>query len=230
MNADKSNIGSLFDNIAKTYDRFNHVTSLGIDIYWRRVVIGGMKPVGKLLDVAIGTADLALMALRHKKAESVTGIDLSQEMMAIGKAKARKAGLEDKVQFVHGSALEMPFQDAEFEAVTCAYGIRNFSELDKGLCEMHRVLKDGGQLVILEFSYPKNPVIRWAYDLYFSYIMPFIGGLMSKNKGAYSYFIHSVKTFIWGDEMLEHLRAAGFRDARFRTLTFGVTTLYTATK
>lgn len=230
MNNEKANIGKLFDRIASTYDRFNHITSLGIDIYWRRVAIGGMQPVEYLLDVAIGTGDVALTALRKGKAKRVTGLDLSEEMMAIGKRKAARAGLEKQIQFTAGSALEMPFADNEFEALTCAYGVRNFSDLDKGLCEMQRVLKPGGQLVILEFSYPQNPLIRWVYDLYFSHIMPLLGRIISKDAGAYTYFLHSVKSFIWGEEMLEHLRQAGFTDAHYRTMTLGITTLYTATK
>lgn len=227
---EKANIGKLFDGIAKTYDKFNHVTSMGIDIWWRKVAIRGMKPVGHMLDVAIGTADVAILAVRKQRAQHVTGIDLSQEMMNIGAEKVRRAGLTGKIDFDHGSALEMPYADSEFEAVTCAYGIRNFSDLDRGLREMHRVMKPGGQLVILEFSYPQNPVIRWCYDLYFSHIMPLLGRLISHDGAAYTYFLRSVKQFIWGDEMLAHLRQAGFREARFRTMTFGITTLYTATK
>ena len=227
---EKANIGKLFDGIAKTYDKFNHVTSLGIDIWWRNVAIGGMRPVKSLLDVAIGTGDVAMTAIRKKKAEHVTGIDLSQEMMNIGIGKVMKAGMKSQIDFMFGSALDMPYDDCQFEAVSCAYGIRNFSDLDRGLREMFRVMKPGGQLVILEFSYPKNPVIRWGYNLYFSHIMPFLGKMISKDADAYTYFLNSVKQFIWGDEMVAHLRNAGFRNPKFRTMTFGITTLYTATK
>lgn len=227
---EKANIGKLFDSIANAYDRFNHLTSLGIDIWWRRAAVHGMRPVGSMLDVAIGTGDLTIAAIKKGKTEHVTGIDLSNEMMNIGKEKVRRAGMNEKVSFVLGSALDMPFEDCKFEAVTCAYGIRNFSDLDKGLGEMYRVLKPGGQLVILEFSYPKNKVIRWGYNLYFANIMPLIGKVLSNNGNAFTYFYKSVKEFIWGDEMLSHLGAAGFRDASFRTLTFGITTLYTASK
>lgn len=227
---EKANIGHLFDGIAKTYDKFNHVTSLGIDIWWRRKAIRQMKPVQEMLDVAIGTADVAMTAVRSQKAKHVTGIDLSQEMMNIGQEKVRRAGMEGRIDFVHGSALEMPFSDNQFEAMTCAYGIRNFSHLDQGLREMYRVLKPGGQLLILEFSYPTNPLIRWCYDLYFSHIMPLLGRLISHDGSAYTYFLHSVKNFIWGEEMLGHLREAGFSNAKFKTMTFGVTTLYLASK
>ena len=227
---EKANIGKLFDGIASTYDKFNHVTSMGIDIWWRKKAIGQMKPVGEMLDVAIGTADVAMTAIRKQKAQHVTGIDLSQEMMNIGAQKVAKADMTGKVDFVLGSALEMPFGDNQFEAVTCAYGIRNFSELDRGLKEMHRVMKPGGQLVILEFSYPTNTLIRWGYNLYFSHIMPLLGKLISHDGSAYTYFLNSVKNFIWGEEMVQHLRQAGFDEARFQTMTCGVTTLYTATK
>lgn len=230
MNSEKKNIGKLFDRIAGTYDRFNHVTSLGIDIYWRRVAIRGMRPVGEMLDVAIGTGDVALTALRQGRANHVTGLDLSTEMMAIGRQKAEREGVGEKIDFVAGSALEMPFENGQFEALTCAYGVRNFSDLDQGLSEMYRVLQPGGQLVVLEFSYPQNRLIRWAYDLYFSHIMPLIGRVISKDAGAYTYFLHSVKSFIWGEEMLNHLRRAGFANAQYRTMTFGITTLYIATK
>ncbi len=228
--SEKANIGKLFDGIAKAYDRFNHLTSLGIDIWWRNEAVRSMKPVESVLDVAIGTGDMAMSAIKKKKAAHVTGIDLSEEMMDIGQEKAVRAGIEGQISFILGSALDMPFEDCRFEAVTCAYGIRNFSDLDKGLGEMYRVLKPGGQLVILEFSYPHNPLIRWCYNLYFSHIMPRIGKLLTDNDAAFSYFYRSVRQFIWGDEMTARLRAAGFRDARFRTLTFGITTLYTASK
>lgn len=227
---EKANIGKLFDGIAATYDRFNHVTSMGIDIWWRKVAIKGMKPVEKMLDVAIGTADVAMTAIRMKKAQHVVGLDLSREMMNIGAEKVERAGMKGQVEFMEGSALEMPYEDHAFEAVTCAYGIRNFSDLDKGLQEMYRVLKPGGQLVILEFSYPTNPLVRWGYDLYFSNIMPLIGRLISKDGSAFTYFLNSVKHFIWGEEMIQHLKDAGFSEAKFRTLTFGITTLYTASK
>ena len=227
---EKANIGKLFDGIAGTYDKFNHVTSMGVDIWWRKKAIGQMKPIGDMLDVAIGTADVAMTAISKQKAQHVTGIDLSQEMMNIGAVKVERAGMKDKIDFILGSALEMPFEDNRFEAVTCAYGIRNFSELDKGLKEMYRVMKPGGQLVILEFSYPTNPIIRWGYNLYFSHIMPLLGKMISHDGSAYTYFLKSVKQFIWGEEMVSHLRDAGFSEAKYKTMTCGVTTLYTATK
>ena len=227
---EKKEIGQLFDRIAGTYDRFNHLLSLNIDKRWRRRAAACLKPSDEVLDVAVGTADLAIEMLRQERCHRVVGLDLSAEMMRLGKEKADKRGLANKIDFQLGSALAMPYDDGRFDAVTCAYGVRNFSDLDKGLSEMFRVMKAGGQLVILEFSYPSNRLIRGIYDFFFSRIMPLVGRLISKDPTAYLYFRESVKGFIWGDEMLQHLRQAGFQEAAYKPLTFGITTLYTAIK
>lgn len=226
----KKDIGSLFDRIAGTYDRFNHLLSLNIDKSWRRKAVKRLRKAGEVLDVAIGTADLAIEMMRQEKADKVTGLDLSAEMMKIGAEKVERKGLSDRISFRQGSALEMPYADGSFDAVTCAYGVRNFSELDRGLSEMYRVMRSGGQLMVLEFSYPSNPVIRAVYDFFFSNLMPLVGRIVSKDPSAYKYFRESVKNFIWGEEMLDHLRKAGFENAGFKTLTFGITTIYTAEK
>ena len=227
---DKNNIGQLFDRIAGTYDRFNHLLSLNIDKSWRRRTVKSLDYAGKLLDVAIGTADLSLEVLRRGKAGSITGLDLSAKMMEIGRAKAEAAGFGGRIEFHQGSALDMPYEGGAFDAVTCAFGVRNFSGLDKGLSEMHRVLSDGGQLAILEFSYPGNRLVRWAYDIFFSKLMPVVGKAVSKDPTAYVYFRESVKTFIWGEEMAARIKAAGFREVSFKTMTFGICTLYLARK
>ncbi len=227
---EKKNIGHLFDGIAGTYDQLNHILSLNIDKYWRRKAIKSLVPSQKVLDVAIGTADLTLEMLSRKKANTVVGLDLSAEMMKIGEQKVAEKGYAEKVRFDLGSAQEMPYNGDAFDAVTCAYGVRNFANLDEGLGEMFRVMKPGGQLIILEFSYPTNPIIRLFYNFYFNNIMPFVGRIFSKDQAAYSYLNRSVKNFIWGEEMVSHLEAAGFKDAKFNTLTFGITTLYTARK
>lgn len=227
---DKKNIGHLFDGIAGTYDMLNHLLSLNIDKSWRKKTVKMLTPCNQLLDVAIGTADLSLEIMKQKKAQEIQGLDVSKEMMRLGEEKVRKAGLEGKVKFELGSALEMPYADNSYDAVTCAYGVRNFPDADKGLEEFFRVMKPGGQLAILEFSYPTNPVIRWAYDLFFSHVLPLIGRMVSKDKGAYAYLNESVKNFMWGEEMCEHIKAAGFKDVKFRTLTFGITTIYTGKK
>ena len=226
---EKQQIGQLFDRIAGTYDGLNHGLSLNIDRRWRRKAVAQMKPVEHVLDVAIGTADLTIEMLRRGKAQRVTGIDLSDGMMAIGKEKTDKYQITN-VQFVHGNAQCMPFADASFDAVTCAYGCRNFQNLDEGLREMYRVLKPGGQVTILEFSYPSNRIIRALYDFYFSRILPFVGRVVSKDKTAYTYLNKSVKAFCWGEAFVQHMRDAGFREEQFKPLTFGITTIYTAIK
>lgn len=225
---EKKNIGNLFDRIAVTYDTLNHLLSLNIDRSWRRKTVAMLKPCNNLLDVAIGTGDLSLEIMRQQKAAHIQGIDLSSEMMRIGEQKVVKAGLGDKIKFQLGSALEMPYADASYDALTCAYGVRNFSDLEKGLSEFYRVVKPGGQLAILEFSYPSNPIIRFGYDLFFSHVLPIVGRIVSSDKSAYSYLNRSVKEFIWGDDMIHKIEAAGFTDVKFRTLTFGITTIYTA--
>ena len=225
---EKNNIGSLFNRIAGSYDRLNHLLSLNIDKRWRKKAVKMLHPCEQLLDVAVGTGDLAIEIVRQQKAQLVTGIDLSTAMMKIGEQKVAKRNMQDSIKFVEGSALALPYPDQHFDAVTCAYGVRNFSDLDQGLREMRRVLKPDGQLIILEFSYPENKLISWFYDLYFSHILPKIGKWMSHDKTAYDYLNRSVKSFIWGEEMAEHLRAAGFRDINYKTMSCGITTAYKA--
>lgn len=230
MNSEKQHIGQLFDRIAPTYDGLNHGLSLNIDRCWRKKTVAMMTSAQHVLDVAIGTADLAIAMLKVGKAQRVTGLDLSVQMMAIGEEKCAKAGLADKMEFVLGNAQQMPFEDTSFDAVTCAFGCRNFSDLDAGLKEFYRVLKPGGQVMILEFSYPTGRYIRALYDFYFSRVLPFIGRVVSKDKTAYTYLNKSVKSFCWGEAFVQHLHDAGFKEERFVTLTFGIATIYTATK
>lgn len=229
---EKKNIGSLFDRIAKHYDFLNHLLSLNIDKRWRRKAVSSLPHQDKqtCLDVAIGTADLSIELLRQAPDTTIQGIDLSSEMMNIGKEKVQEKGLDSSVSFINASALDMPFEDNSFDIVMCGYGVRNFSDLDKGLSEMQRVLKPEGQLMILEFSYPDNRLIAWAYDIYFSHILPLVGRVVSKDKSAYSYLNKSVKTFVWGDKMKQRIEQAGFSACTYKPLTFGITTIYTATK
>ena len=225
---EKQHIGQLFDRIAGTYDGLNHGLSLNIDRSWRRKTVKLMPPAQHVLDVAIGTADLTIEMLRRGKAQQVTGLDLSDKMMAIGKAKCAKRKLN--TTFVHGNAQEMPFADESFDGVTCAFGCRNFSDLDAGLKEMYRVLKVGGQVTILEFSYPTNRVVRAIYDLYFTRVLPGIGRIVSRDKTAYTYLNRSVKSFCWGEAFVQRLHDAGFRNEHFTPLSLGIATIYTAIK
>lgn len=225
-------IGSLFDHIASHYDTFNHSTSLGIDKRWRRQAVRGILSThAEALDVAIGTGDLAIELVRKGKARHVEGIDLSTEMMRIGQKKAADKGMQDAITFTKGSALEMPYADASFDLLTCAYGVRNFSNLEQGLKEMYRVLKPGGELMILEFSHPQNPVISALYTFYFKFVMSAFGAILTGGDiGSFTYFYHSVKRFVWGDAMLRKLEEAGFAGATYQTQTFGISTIYRAVK
>ena len=226
----KQNIGTLFNRIAGTYDRLNHLLSFNTDRRWRRRAVRKLSPCQNVLDVATGTADLAIEMVRQNKVQQVTGIDLADEMLRLGDEKIRKAGLSSRITLQQGSALALPYPAGHFDAVTCAYGVRNFSNLDLGLQEMQRVLREEGQLLILEFSYPDNKIIRSFYDFYFSKIMPAIGRKVSKDPSAYTYLNRSVKEFVWGEAMAQRLRAAGFRNVTFHPMTFGITTLYSAQK
>lgn len=227
---EKQQIGQLFDRIAPTYDGLNHGLSLNIDRRWRRQTVARMRPAQHVLDVAIGTADLTIEMLRRGKAQQLTGLDLSKEMMAIGRWKVEGLKYNEKVDFVYGNAQKMPFEDASFDGVTCAFGCRNFQNLDEGLQEMYRVLKPGGQVTILEFSYPSRRYIRALYDFYFTHVLPMIGRIVSRDKMAYTYLNKSVKNFCWGEAFVQHLRDAGFKDEHFEPLTFGIATIYTAIK
>lgn len=226
---EKQNIGKLFDRIAHSYDKLNHLLSFNIDKTWRRKAIYGMLPSERVLDVAIGTADLAIELIRQNKAQSVVGIDVSPKMMAMGKAKLNRLKMS-QIEFLEASALDIPFDRDTFDAVTCAYGVRNFSDLDKGLNEMYRVMKQGGQLMILEFAYPSNRIVAGCYDFYFSHILPWLGRIISRDKFAYTYLNHSVKQFIWGDAMCERLQLVGFSHVQYQTISLGITTIYRAQK
>jgi len=227
---EKNNIGALFDGIAHSYDRFNHLMSLNIDKYWRKKAVQSLCTCHEVLDVAVGTGDLSIEILRQQKAEHIIGVDLSDEMMGIAAQKLGQNGLGAKVELRHENAQHMSFASDYFDAVTCAYGVRNFASLDEGLREMARVLKPGGQLVLLDFSYPTQPVIRWGYDFYFRRMMPIVGKVLSKKASAFTYFYNSVQGFIWGEHMVEKLRECGFCNVEYFPMTCGISTLYCARK
>ena len=218
MSVEKGNIGALFNRIAGSYDKLNHLLSLGIDRRWRRRAVDNLKYSGKVLDVAIGTADLALEIMHKGKADMVTGIDLSDEMMRIGTEKVERLG-------VNRPNMRHTIPGGPHERIQA-----DLWEFDKGLSEMYRVMKSGGQLCIIELSYPENKLVAALYDLYFSRILPKIGGALSKDKPAYTYLNKSVKNFIWGEKMKARLQAAGFKYVGYRPMTFGIATLYMAGK
>jgi len=227
----RKNIGSLFDRIALHYDDLNHILSLNIDKIWRRQAVRSLPAsCDYCLDVATGTADLAIALVRSGKARRVMGVDLSSEMMRIGADKVARRNLSDAISFQMADCAELPFADATFDLVTCSYGVRNFARLDDSLREMFRVLRPGGELAILEFAYPSNALVRTLYDFYFTRLLPMIGKMVSKDASAYEYLPSSVKNFIYGAEFIAHLNAAGFAHATFTPQTFSISMLYRAKK
>jgi demethylmenaquinone methyltransferase / 2-methoxy-6-polyprenyl-1,4-benzoquinol methylase len=223
----REQVERMFDAISPKYDLLNRVFSMGTDQGWRRKVMRlvAQEPVGRLLDVATGTADLALMAARQ--VERVTGADISEGMLAHGREKVLKAGMEKRVELVRGDAAALPFADATFDAVTVAFGVRNFEDLPRGLSGMLRVLRPGGRLFVLEFSRPHGFIAPF-YRFYFHRVMPFIGRMISKDSAAYSYLPASVEAFPEGAAFEAVLRQCGAREVKSERLTGGIATLYTA--
>ena len=209
-----------FDKIARDYDRMNRLMTLGLDRRWRKRAVRGLK--GEVLDVACGTGDMMLELL--KQGADVTGVDLSEEMLAIAKRKAESG------KWKVADAEQLPFGDASFDAVTCAFGIRNFVHLEKGLGEMVRVLKPGGRMAILELATPDNPFVRFFYNIYTRRIIPWLGSRIAGNREAYTYLPSSIERFPKGTAMVDKLKAAGGREVKQRKLTFGVCRLYTLVK
>lgn len=230
--AKKEKIKSLFDNIAPDYDKLNHILSLNIDKGWRRKavreIVDNDKPL-TVLDVACGTGDFTI-EIANKAAEGslITGIDLSEGMMKVGREKLKAAGIEATLEYGDCEALTYP-QEC-FDRVSVGFGVRNFEHLNVGLKEMQRVLKPGGKLVILELSVPTNPVIRWCYKLYFLKILPAIGGMVSGNRGAYEYLPASVLHFPAPDKFIPMLKEAGFAEVKHKALTFGICRMYVGIK
>ncbi len=227
----KHQVAKMFNNIAWRYDFLNHFLSLGVDRYWRKKAISFLKKQSPklILDIATGTGDFALEAMKLSP-EKIFGIDISTDMLEIGKKKIRQKNLQEKIELLEGDSEQLIFLDNKFDAVTVAFGVRNFHHLEKGLSEMHRVLKTGGTCLILEFSQPSNSIMRRLYNFYSFRITPKIGNLISRDKNAYSYLYESVKAFPYGREFSEILLKAGFSSVNFKTLTFGVVTVYIAEK
>ncbi len=225
----KEQVERMFDAISPKYDLLNRVFSMGTDQAWRRRVMRlvAEEPVHHLLDVATGTADLALMAA--KQVDRVTGVDISAGMLAHGREKVAKAHLTDRVQLVQGDAADLPFAESTFDAITVAFGVRNFEDLDRGLRGMLRVLKPGGRLFVLEFSQPKG-LMRPMFRFYFHRMMPLLGRAISKDHAAYSYLPASVEAFPEGKEFENILARCGGREVRSERLTGGIATLYIARK
>lgn len=222
----------MFDNIARTYDRLNHALSLGIDRRWRRKAIAWLRPFRpqRVMDAATGTGDFAILACRKLRPRQLIATDISEGMMNVGRQKAKEQGLADTISFVREDCTSLSFADNEFDAVTVAFGIRNFEDLDQGLSEMCRVLKPGGHLVILELTTPDRFPMKQLFAIYSKTVIPLLGKILSKDKSAYHYLPDTIKVFPQGEIMKEVIGKAGFREVNFRRLTGGICTLYTATK
>lgn len=218
----------IFDDIAPTYDFLNHFLSLGIDVLWRKKFITNLPSKKNLVayDLATGTGDVALTLAHDSKIEKVIGMDLSKGMLEFAKTKVLKKKLSHKVSLEVGDGVSIPKDDNSADVVTVAFGIRNFPNPQESLINMKRVLRPGGRAMIMEFSLPKNRVIRWGYLLYFRHILPFIGNALSKNKDAYTYLNESVEEFPYGEEFTNMMKVAGLKNIRIVPLTFGIASLY----
>lgn len=227
----KEQVSGMFDRISGKYDFLNHFLSMGIDKGWRKKAINSLKAIQpkNILDVATGTGDLAIAALRLNPTK-IVGIDISEGMLEVGRKKIKTKNLDDKIELLLGDSEQIHFEDNAFDAITCAYGVRNFENLEKGLKEMARVMRSGGRLAILEFSRPKKFPVKQLYTFYFKNILPGLGKVVSKDKTAYSYLHESAMVFPEGEDFCKILTSCGFADVKARPLTFGITSLYTATK
>ena len=225
-------VRQMFDSIAPAYDFMNRAMTLGIDMWWRRLAVKRLRALSptRLLDVATGTGDFAIQLFKSLHPQHIMGIDLSQGMLDEARRKVEEKGLAKSISFHQGDCMALEMGDETFDAVTVAFGVRNFEHLQQGYQEMARVLRPGGMLCVLELSTPTHPIIRWFYDLYTLHIIPWIGSIKSGDKSAYRYLPQSIAAVPQGDEMLEMMRNAGLREATFKRLTLGVCTIYTAAK
>ena len=230
----KLQVQRMFDSIAHRYDFLNHFFSMGIDVLWRKRCIRILKreehQPKTIIDMATGTGDFAIEAVRMGLKAHITGVDLSQGMLDVGVEKLKAKGLTDRISLLQGDSENLPFEDESFEAYTVAFGVRNFENLDKGLSEMYRVLTPKSLVVILEFSKPKRFPIKHLFGFYFKYIMPTLGRLVSKDPAAYTYLPESVMAFPEGRDFLDRLASVGFEDLRATSLTGGIASIYVGRK
>ena len=225
-------VEAMFDNIAPTYDTLNHRLSWNIDKGWRRKALKQLEPFAPktLLDVATGTGDFAIQACQMLDGVHVTGIDISEGMMDVGRKKVNELGLTERIAFEREDCTRLSYPDTTFDAVTAAFGIRNFADLDAGLREMCRVLRPGGHLSIVELTTPVSFPMRQLFHIYSHTVLPVYGRLISKDTSAYSYLTKTIEAFPQGERMVDILLKAGFAEASFKRLTFGICTMYFATK
>lgn len=227
----KEQVALMFNNISKRYDLLNHLLSLGIDIYWRKKAIKLLRPENpkKILDIATGTGDFAIEALALNPDE-VIGVDISEGMLAVGREKLKKMKLDHKIKLEMGDSEKLLYEDNIFDAVIVSFGVRNFENLEKGLSDMFRVLKPGGTTVIIEISQPTAFPLKHIYRLYFKFVLPLIGRLISKDKAAYTYLPKSVEAFPNGKDFVDILKKVGFKQTTCKPLTLGLSALYTGKK
>ncbi len=226
----RDQVEKMFDSISHKYDFLNHFLSLGVDHIWRKKAISRLKSLQpkKILDVATGTADLAIAALKLNP-DQVVGIDLSENMLSVGRKKLSKKGIEH-INLMQGDSENLPFEDDAFDAITVGFGVRNYENLEKGLNEMKRVLRPGGKLVVLEFSKPSAFPIKQMFTFYSKYILPLWGKIFSGSQEAYVYLPESVKHFPEGKDFINILSQCGYKNTSFSRLTFGITSVYEGTK
>jgi len=227
----KEQVARMFDSISHRYDLLNHVLSLGIDRRWRKKAIGMLRPhqPRHILDVATGTGDFAIQAMDIQPDE-VVGVDISEGMLEKGRAKIKALGLSSKIQLLSGDSENIPFDENKFDAVTVAFGVRNFADVQRGLREIHRVLKPGGHIIVLEFSRPRQFPFKQVYNFYFKTILPKIGRMVSSDRAAYTYLPESVEAFPDGEDFVNILRNVGFKEITCKPLTFSVSSIYMGQK
>lgn len=228
----REQVRTMFNRIAPTYDRLNHTLSLGIDRGWRRKAIDALKPFAPqtLLDIATGTGDFAILAARRLQPQLIIGADISVGMMDVGRNKVREAGLDGIISFQQEDCTALSFKADTFDAVTVAYGARNFDDLEAGLCEMCRVLRTGGHLLLVELTTPPRFPMKQLFWIYAHVVMPLIGRLISHDDSAYTYLPRSMATFPQAEQLVPMLQKCGFGEVTFKRFTFGLSTMYLASK
>lgn len=225
-------VEQMFDNISARYDLLNHLLSMGIDKRWRKEAIESLRPYApqKILDIATGTGDFAIESAKHLQPQLLIGADISEGMMEVARRKVENAQLSNIISFAKEDCLNLSFENDSFDAVTVAYGVRNYADLEKGLSEMLRVLRPGGRLVIIELTTPVKFPMKQLFKVYARWVMPAIGKLVAKDGAAYSYLPATMEVFPQGEKMQQILQKVGYKDVIFRRFTFGLSTLYTAEK
>jgi demethylmenaquinone methyltransferase / 2-methoxy-6-polyprenyl-1,4-benzoquinol methylase len=230
----KQQVSTMFDNIAGNYDFLNHFLSLGIDKIWRRKMISELDnvPHSSILDVATGTGDVAINTIKQLKDNDIriVGLDISPQMLNVGIKKIHNIGMSDRIEMLVGDSENLPFDGNKFDAITVAYGVRNFENLERGLSEMQRVLKPNGKLIVLEFSKPRTFPFKQLFNFYFKNILPLIGKITSKDNRAYTYLYESVQVFPDGQDFLKVMEKCGFKSTQCKSLTLGICSIYTGFK